>query len=60
MSFQVLYSAFEISNNSFDEYFLALLVPETKIAEFANSLDLDEVAHIEPSHLDLHCLPSSL
>ena len=28
--------------------------PETKIAEFANSVDLDEVAH-----LDLHCLPSS-
>ena len=29
-----------------------------KIAEFANSVDLDEVAHIEPPHLDLHCLPS--
>ena len=35
-------------------------VPETKIAEFANSVDLDEVAHNEPPHLDLHCLPSSL
>ena len=34
--------------------------PETKIAEFANSVDLDEVAHNEPPHLDLHCLPSSL
>ena len=22
----------------------------------ANSVHLDEVAHIEPSHLDLHCL----
>ena len=31
----------------------------TKIAEFANSIDLDEVAHNEPPHLDLHCLPSS-
>ena len=31
-----------------------------KIAEFANSIDLDEVAHKEPSHQDLHCLPSSL
>ena len=28
-------------------------------AEFANSVDLDEVAHNEPPHLDLHCLPSS-
>ena len=25
--------------------------------EFANSLDLDEVAHNEPPHLDRHCLP---
>ena len=23
-------------------------------------IDLDEVAHNEPPHLDLHCLPSSL
>ena len=34
---------------------LTLSLPETKIAEFANSGDLDE-----PPHLDLHCLPSSL
>ena len=33
---------------------------ETKIAEFANGVDLDEVAHHEPPHLDLHCLPSCL
>ena len=32
----------------------------TKIAECANSVDLDEVAQNEPPHLDLHCLPSSL
>ena len=31
-----------------------------KTAEFANSVDLGEVAHYEPPHLDLHCLPSSL
>ena len=31
-----------------------------KIAEFANSIDLDEVAHIEPPHLDLLCLPPRL
>ena len=36
------------------------LVPEMKIAEFANSLGLDEVAHNEPPYQDLHCLPSSL
>ena len=30
----------------------------TKIAEFAISVDLDEVAHYEPPHLDLHCLTS--
>ena len=40
---------------------LTLYVPETKIAEFANSVGLDEVAHIEPPHLepphlDLHSL----
>ena len=39
---------------------LSLELQETKIAEFANSVDLDEVAHNEPPHLDLHCLPSSL
>ena len=37
-----------------------LKVPETKIAEIANSVDLDEVAHHEPPHLVLHSLPSSL
>ena len=31
-----------------------------KIAEFANIVDLDEVADNEPPHLDLPCLPSSL
>ena len=31
-----------------------------KIAEFANSTDLDEVAHNEPPRLDIHCLPSRL
>ena len=31
-----------------------------EIAEFANIVDLDEVAHNEPPHLHLHCLPSSL
>ena len=39
---------------------LTLKVPETKIAEFANSIDLDAVAHDEPPQLDLRCLPSSL
>ena len=39
---------------------VTLQVPETKIAEFAYSLDLDEVAHNEPPHLDLDCVLSSL
>ena len=39
---------------------LTLYVPETQIAKFANSVDLNEVAHHEPPHLDLHCLSSSL
>ena len=30
------------------------------VVVFANSFDLDEVAHHEPPHLDLYCLPSSL
>ena len=30
------------------------------MAEFSNRIDLDEVAHHEPPHLDLHCVPSSL
>ena len=43
-----------------DRSFLTLLVPETKVAQFANSVDLDEVAHNEPPHLNLHCLSSCL
>ena len=35
-------------------------VPETKIAELANSVDLDEVAQDEPPHQALHCLLCSL
>ena len=34
--------------------------PNTTIAELANTVDPDEIAHNEPSHLDLQCLPSSL
>ena len=39
---------------------LTLQVPDSKIAEIANSVDLDEAAHNEPPHLNLHFLPSSL
>ena len=31
-----------------------------EIVEFTNSVDPDEVAQIEPPHLDLHCLASFL
>ena len=39
---------------------LTLKLLESKITEFANSVDLDEVAHNGPPHLHLHCLPFSL
>ena len=46
---------------SYMEHFLILFVSvKTKIPEFAYSVDLDEVAHFEPPHLALHCLPFSL
>ena len=37
-----------------------LQVTSIETAEFANSIEPDEVAHNEPPHLDLHCLLSSL
>ena len=36
---------------------LTLKVPNTTIAEFANTVDTDETALNELSHLDLQCLP---
>ena len=36
---------------------LSVKAPKTNTAEFANSVDPDEVAHNEPPHLDLHCFP---
>ena len=39
---------------------LNLKVIETKIADFANNVDLDEVAHNELTYLIIHWLPSSL
>ena len=47
-------------SGSLSKVTLTLSLPEMKIAEFPNSIDLDEMAHNEPPHLDLHCLPSSL
>ena len=35
-------------------------VPNTTIAESESTVDPDETAHNEPSHLDLQCLLSSL
>ena len=40
--------------------YLILKAPNTTKAEFANSVDPDEMAHNEVSHLDLQCLSSSL
>ena len=42
----------------YEDTHLALKVSETKIAKYANCIDLDEVAHDEPPHLDLMCLCS--
>ena len=39
---------------------LTLKAPKFKIVESANSVDPDEVAHNEPPHLDLLCLPFCL
>ena len=41
----------------FSEMFLQATEMET--VKFANSLDPNEVAHDEPPHLDLHCLPAN-
>ena len=38
---------------------LILKAPKEKIVDFANSAAPAEVAHNEPPHLILHCLPSS-
>ena len=40
--------------------YLTLKAPNTTKAEFANTVDPDEMAHNEPSQLDLQCLPYSL
>ena len=37
---------------------LTLKASNTTIAEFANTVDQDEMAHYEPSHLNPQCLPS--
>ena len=62
MKYQVLFS---LKNNekvfinvvccSLDWLFKGYM-PEMKIAEFANSIDPDQVAHVSP-HLDLHFCP---
>ena len=39
---------------------LTLKVLNTTIAECENTVDPDEMAHYEPSHLDLKCLPPKL
>ena len=36
---------------------LSVMCTKTDRPTFAISVDPDEMAHNEPSHLDLHCLP---
>ena len=55
-----LISSLKFQNDKFNLQALTLSLPETKLAEFANSTDLDEMAHNESSHHDLHLLPSRL
>ena len=40
--------------------FVVTNAPNTTKAEFANTVDPDEMTHNKLSHLDLKCLPSSL
>ena len=35
-------------------------MPKIEIVDIANSIDPDEIAHNEPSHLELFCLPHCL
>ena len=52
---------FHIQNHMVIGYIsLNSLSTRDEAAEFANSIDLDEVAHYEPPHLDQHCLLSIL
>ena len=39
-------------------YIDQVYIANTQISEFAITVDPDEMAHNEPSHLDLQCLPS--
>ena len=50
-------SAFEVDLRT---DMLTCTVQNTTIAEFSNTVDPDETAHDETSHLDLQCLLSSL
>ena len=56
----IIFYIFFLNKNISCDLSSDLQVPEKKIAKFANSIVIDEVAHNEPPHLDLHCLPSSL
>ena len=40
---------------SFNRFIISLKAPNTTKAEFANTVDPDETAHNELSHLDLQC-----
>ena len=60
LCFQHFMQSFVFALNQCFKPHLNSLSTETKIAEFVNSVDLDEVAHHEPPHLELHFLPSSL
>ena len=46
--------------STFLRMLLTLSALNTKTDALSNSVDPDETAHNEPSHLDIHCLPMFL
>ena len=47
-----------VSESAYIVYAGLFFLTNTTIAEFANTVDPDETAHHEPSHLNLQSLPS--
>ena len=55
---QQLIEIINITVNSLKVYpYLSPEAPKMKIVEILSSVELDEVAQNEPTHVDLHCLP---
>ena len=55
----IIYALFRCYSFHVVRIVLSLKAPNTTKAEFADTVDPDDMAHNEQSHLDLQCLPSS-